>query len=70
MYLLRVPDMKCGGCLGAVTRAIRTVDEAVQIEADLESREIRISSDEPEAAILNVLREAGYPAEPIPARAQ
>jgi copper chaperone len=70
MHLLRVPDMKCGGCLGAVTRAIRTIDETVQIEADLDSREIRISSNAPEAAILNVLREAGYPAEPISTHAQ
>ncbi|RDI61909.1 heavy-metal-associated domain-containing protein [Microvirga subterranea] len=69
MYVIHVPDMKCGGCLGAVTRAIRTVDEAARVEADLERREIRVSSGETEAAILQVVREAGYQAEPTSAPA-
>jgi copper chaperone len=70
MYVIHVPDMKCGGCFGAVTRAIRTVDQAARIEADLDRREIRVSSGENEAAILQVVREAGYRAEPMSVRAQ
>jgi copper chaperone len=65
MFLFHVPSMKCGGCLGAVTRALQAIDSAVRVEADLERREIRVTSSRFESALLSTLREAGYPAEPI-----
>ena len=65
MYLFHIPGMKCGGCLSAVTRALRAIDSDVQIEADLERHEIRVTSSRFESALLRALRDAGYPAEPI-----
>lgn len=65
MYLFHVPGMKCGGCLGAVTRALRAIDADVHIEADLDRREVRVTSSRFETALLAAFREAGYPAEPV-----
>ncbi len=65
MYLFHVPGMRCGGCLGAVTRALRAVDTDVQVDANLDRREIRVTSSRFEAALLGALRDAGYPAEPV-----
>ncbi len=65
MYLFYIPAMKCGGCLGAVTRALQSVDRNVRIEADLGRREIKVASSRFESVLLAALRDAGYPAEPV-----
>lgn len=65
MYLFHIPGMKCGGCLGAVTRALQAIDSDVRIEADLGRREIRVTSSRFESVLLRALRDAGYPAEPV-----
>lgn len=44
MHRFHVPGMKCDGCLGSVTRAIRSLDPQARIEGDLESREIKVTS--------------------------
>ena len=65
MYLLHVPSMRCGGCLSAVTRALRAIDTNVQVEANLDRREIRVTSSRFGSALRGALRDAGYPAEPV-----
>lgn len=67
MHRFHVPGMACSGCFVAVTKAIRTLDPQVQIEADLENRRIFVKSDKPEASLLTALENAGYPALPAPA---
>jgi copper chaperone len=61
MFHFHVPDMTCGGCVGAVTRAIRAIDGMARIETDLVVREIRVTSRSSEAAISAALEKAGYP---------
>ncbi|MCB5175823.1 MULTISPECIES: heavy-metal-associated domain-containing protein [Microvirga] len=70
MHRFHVPGMKCGGCLGAVTRAIRSIDPAAHIEGNLDTREIDVSSEATESALLTTLSQAGYPAEPVQPNAQ
>ena len=65
MYLFHVPGMRCGGCLGSVTRALRAIDADASIEANLDRHEIRVTSSRFESALLAALRDAGYPAEPV-----
>ncbi len=65
MYLFHIPSMKCGGCLGAVTRAIQAIDRGARVEADLGRREVRVISSRFESALLAALRDAGHPAEPL-----
>jgi copper chaperone len=66
MHHLHVPNMKCGGCLGAVTRAIQSVDSRAQVEGNLEARSIAVRTDKAAAPLLTALLEAGYPAEALP----
>jgi copper chaperone len=71
MHRFHIPTMTCGGCLAAVTRALRKADPAVEIDGRLQTREVTVASDQSEAALLSALREAGYPAEPVqPATAE
>ncbi|MXQ14170.1 heavy-metal-associated domain-containing protein [Microvirga makkahensis] len=36
MHHVRVPGMTCGGCPGALTRAIQKLDQQALIESELE----------------------------------
>jgi copper chaperone len=69
MHHFSVPTMTCGGCLNAVGRALKSIDPQVRIEGDLQHREIAVTSRRSEADLLEALRRAGHPAEPLPAAA-
>ena len=66
MYRFHIPNMKCNGCLGAVTRAIQALDPQAQVKGDLGPREVEVTSDRPKAALVTALRDAGYPAQSSP----
>ena len=55
----------CGWCVGTLTDILSALDRSARIEADLEVRTLRVRSNYYEAALLRILRETGYPAEPI-----
>jgi copper chaperone len=57
--------MTCGGCLRAVTHALRTVDPQARIEGDLETRTLKVASNRPEASLLAALSSDSYPAQPL-----
>ena len=63
--LLHLPTMMGECCVGAVVAALRAIDEAVRIEADVAARTIRVLSGHHEATLLRALREAGHLAEPV-----
>ncbi len=63
MFHLHIPGLKCGGCLGAVTKAVQKLDPQAHVEGDLETRQVKIGTSQGEELLLKVLREAGYPAE-------
>ncbi|MBM1174184.1 heavy-metal-associated domain-containing protein [Microvirga arabica] len=65
MHLFHVPGMNCGGCIRAIARAVQALDPQARVEADLETRTIKVASRQSEAALLNVLSNGGYPAEPV-----
>jgi copper chaperone len=65
MHLFHIPDLKCGGCLGFVVRALQDIDHAIRIEANLPGRTIKVFSHRFESALLQALRRAGYPADPV-----
>lgn len=66
MLRLHVPNMSCGGCAKSVTKALSSVDPKARIETDPAAREVRIESSADEKALVDVLRQAGYPAERRP----
>jgi copper chaperone len=63
MHTFSVPTMTCGGCLNAVTRALKSLDPDAQIEGDLQRRELAVTSSRSDASLLQALRDAGFPAE-------
>jgi copper chaperone len=65
MYHFVVPAMKCGGCLGAITRSLQKLDPGAQVEGNLEERTIKVASDKTESLLLAALSNAGYPAQPL-----
>jgi len=64
MHYFHIPDMTCGGCLGAVTKALQKLDPQAHVEGDLENRTIAVTSAQSEMSLLTTLEKAGYPARP------
>ncbi|MBU2891560.1 MULTISPECIES: heavy-metal-associated domain-containing protein [Celeribacter] len=63
MSVFSVPDMSCDHCKAAITEALEAVDDTVEIDVDMDAREIDVFSDAGDEAILAALKAAGYPAE-------
>ncbi|SEB08804.1 heavy-metal-associated domain-containing protein [Variovorax sp. YR216] len=61
MLTYRVEDMTCGHCVGAIARAVQSVDSGAKVDVDLSRHLVRI---EPTGAavneLLNAIAEAGY----------
>ncbi|MBU6499883.1 MAG: heavy-metal-associated domain-containing protein [Rhodospirillales bacterium] len=59
-----IPDMTCGGCVKAVTNAVRALDPAGTVEADLQTHRVRVTAKASDAALAASLREAGFTPQP------
>lgn len=59
---LRIEDMTCGGCARSVTKAIQSVDPNARVDADPAAHSVKVETTAPQAAILQVLERAGFPA--------
>jgi len=58
---LNVPDMTCGHCVGTITKAVKALDPAAEVKADLAGKTVTIETAVPAAVIGRALDEAGYP---------
>ena len=56
-----VPDMTCGHCVATITRAVKAVDPAAEVKADLGARTVTVESAVPAAAVARAMDQAGYP---------
>ncbi|MGE0418276.1 MAG: heavy-metal-associated domain-containing protein [Acetobacteraceae bacterium] len=63
MPVFRVPDMTCSGCVRAVTGAIQDIDSAAKVDADLESKQVRVTSTAAPDALAEAMRDAGFTVE-------
>ncbi|MRX50554.1 copper chaperone [Paracoccus sp. S-4012] len=63
MFQFAVPDMHCGACARRVTNAILSVDPKAEVVTDPPARDLQVTTQAEEQAILAALAEAGYPAE-------
>ncbi len=63
MFQFTVSGMTCGGCARRVTNAILSVDPVAEVTTNPPSREVTVTTQADEHAILAALAEAGYPAE-------
>ena len=63
MYQLKVNNMTCGHCVNRITQAVKAVDPAAKLDANLEKKIVSIDSTHKLAEITAALAEAGYPAQ-------
>ena len=65
MQRYRVPDMSCGHCVQAITKAVKGIDPAAQVDTDLASHEVSVDSKVAQALVMQALQQAGYPSEAL-----
>mgnify|MGYP003948714579 CR=1 FL=1 len=65
MIAFEVNDMSCGHCVGAITRALKSVDPDAQVQIDLAARRVQVQPSSADAeALAEAIKEAGY--SPVP----
>lgn len=62
--IFNVQNMKCGGCVSAVKKALEALDEVESVDVDLDAGKVTVEGDFDVASIAGVITAAGYPAEP------
>jgi copper chaperone len=63
MSVFRVPDMHCDGCVRSVTGAVRDLDDKATVQADLQTRQVRVETTASDEAVAAAIREAGFTVE-------
>ena len=64
MQTFHVPDMTCGGCVRAITNAVKDADPAAEIAADVPTHLVHIESAQPANVLVAAMRDAGFTPEP------
>ncbi|MGN6315990.1 heavy-metal-associated domain-containing protein [Trinickia sp.] len=60
MIEFQVEGMSCQHCVGAVTKAIRGLDAAAQVEVNLDDARVRVHSSASTEQLGSAIAEAGY----------
>lgn len=60
MIEFKVEGMSCQHCVGAVTKAIRSLDAGAHVEVDLDAGSVRVQSNEKTDRLSAAIVEAGY----------
>ncbi len=60
MQHFNIPDMTCGHCVKTITQAVRSVDAAAQVQADLATHSIGVTSTASAASLSAAIAAAGY----------
>ncbi|PLW75038.1 heavy-metal-associated domain-containing protein [Cohaesibacter celericrescens] len=63
MIKLNVQDMACGGCIKSIKEAIMAKDTTADVNADLETGAVEVTSSLSPDAIRDTIIEAGFPAQ-------
>ncbi len=67
---LSIPSMKCGGCVNAISDALKSIKNVQEIEVALAKKEVSVTADTSSDAIIDLLAIAGFPAQIITANSQ
>lgn len=62
MINLLVPDMSCGGCANAITRAVQKLDPHAVITPDLGAKTVAIETAVTVEQVQEALLKSGFPA--------
>ncbi len=60
MQKIHVPDMACGHCSNAITQALKALDAAAEVQVDLETKLVSVTTTAQEAAVRAAIAGAGY----------
>ena len=60
MISFQIPDMTCGHCVAAVTKAVKAADPAAEIKIDLPTHSVQVQTSVPREVLAAQLVEAGY----------
>jgi len=60
-----VPNMTCGRCATAVTRAVMALDPDAEVNIDLAARRVVVDAAVDDAQIARALAERGYEPQPV-----
>jgi len=65
---LKVPDMSCGHCVGAIQRAMEAIDRVTAVEASLDTKIVKVFGDRDldMDEIFQAVAGAGYTPEAVP----
>ena len=55
-----IPDMSCGGCASAVTRAVVRLDPAATVEVDLADKVVKVISALSPQQLVATIEAAGF----------
>jgi len=61
MLQFDVDGMTCGHCVQAVTRAVKAVDSAAEVNVDLAAKRVAVETRATADAVAQAITEAGYP---------
>jgi copper chaperone len=59
-----IPDMSCDGCVRSVTNAVKQIDPAAAVAADLVGKRVRVESTATQESLAAAIRDAGFTVEP------
>ena len=65
MTKFSVPQMSCGHCKSAIEKAIKEVDGDAKVVFDMAKREVTVSSDAGNDALVTSMKEGGYEAHTV-----
>lgn len=57
---LKVPDITCGGCVNAVSNAVKTVDANAIVQGDPKTKIVLVETQATETAVKAAITKAGY----------
>ena len=60
MYELKVEGMTCGGCATSVKRAVQAIDANAQVDVDLPTKSVKVSTSAELEAVKAAVEDAGY----------
>ena len=55
-----VPDMSCGGCASAISRAIANLDPAATVDIDVAAKTMKVRSALKQVQIASAIEAAGF----------
>jgi copper chaperone len=62
MITFQVPGMTCGHCARTITNALQEIDPAAQVNIDLASKRVAVTSTLTSEAVRTAIGNAGYDA--------